>query len=132
MDTLDALEVIVDACLLIGKRCKFMSSFKQEFSPRLKIDDLGPLPWILGCSIICDRSRGTLLLVQTQYTRDILDEFSISGCAFVSTPMLAKPSKLTHTEFNPKKLPYSRLLGNLLYVSNCAHLDITFSVRESS
>jgi hypothetical protein len=64
-DQLFALAVYVDACLFIGRNCKFLSEFKKEFSSRFQIEDLGPASWILGCSIIRDRLRGTLSLVQT-------------------------------------------------------------------
>jgi hypothetical protein len=59
-DQFFALAVYVDECLLIGRNCQFLVEFKQYFSSRLKIEDLGPASWILGCSIIRDMSRGSL------------------------------------------------------------------------
>jgi len=35
-----ALELYVDDCLIIWRRCKFLLSFKQDFSSQFKIDDL--------------------------------------------------------------------------------------------
>jgi hypothetical protein len=95
--------------LLLGDDVKLMLSSKQDFSSPSQIDDRGPSTWTLGCSIIRDRSRDILLLVQIKYTRDILDKFGMSDCASVSTHMSAKPSKLVDIQFNAKEMPYSRL-----------------------
>ena len=127
-----ALTIYVDDCLLIGRNCQFLVDFKQDFSSRFKIEDLGPASWILGCSIIRDRSRGTLSLVQTQYLKDIISDFGMSDCSSVSTPMSAKPYKLSNTHFNAKEMPYAKLVGKLLYASKCTRPDITASVNYLS
>jgi len=74
IDTLFALAVNVDDCLLIGKQSKFLTLSEHNFSPRFKIEDLGPATWILGCSIIRNGSCGTLHLAQTQYLKDVLQK----------------------------------------------------------
>jgi hypothetical protein len=127
-DQLFALAVYVDDCLLIGRNCKFLSEFRKEFSSRFHIEDLGPASWILGCSIIRDRSRGTLSLLQTQYLKDVLSDFGMSECSSISTPMSAKPFKLSDTHFNAKEMPYAKLVGKLLYASNYTRPYITTSV----
>jgi hypothetical protein len=81
--------------------------FKHDFYSRFKIKDLVLATWILGCNIIRNRSRGTLHLVQTQYLKDVLQEFGMSECTRVSTaPMLAKPSKSVITAFDTKDMSY--------------------------
>ena len=90
------------------------------------------LAWILGCSIIRDRSRGTLSLVQTQYLKDVTSDFGMSEWSSVSTPMSTKPYKLPNTHFNAKEMPYAKLVGKLLYASNYTRLDITTSVNYLS
>ena len=86
-DQLFALTIYVDDFLLIGRNCQFLVDFKHDFSFRFKMEDLGPASWILGCSIIRDKSRGTLSLGQTQYFKDVLSDFGMSECSSVSTPM---------------------------------------------
>ena len=73
--------------------------FKHDFFSRFKIEYLGPSTWILGCNIIRNRSRGTLHLVQTQYLKYVLQEFDMSECTPVSTPMSSKPSKFVTNVF---------------------------------
>jgi hypothetical protein len=124
-----ALTVYVDDCLLIGRNCQFLVEFKQDFSFRFKIEDFGPTSWILGCSITRDRSRSTLSLVQTQYLKDVISDFGMSECNSVSTPMSGTPYKLSNTHFNANEMPYAKLVGKLLYASNCTRPDITASVN---
>jgi hypothetical protein len=131
-DQLFALADYVDDCLLIGRNCKFLYEFKKEFLSRFQIEDLGPAYWILGCSIIRDRSCGTLSLVETQYLKDVLFDFGMSECSSLSTPMFAKPFKLSDTHFNAKEMPYAKLVGKILYASSCTRPDITTSVNYLS
>ena len=67
------LVVYFDDYLLFRRRCKSASSFKHDFLSRFKIDDLGLVTWILGCSTILDRSRGTSSLISSNkvYSRSI-------------------------------------------------------------
>ena len=127
-----SLEVYVDECLLIGKRSIFWTLFKRDFSSRFKIEDLGPTAWILGYSIIRNRSRGFLHLVQTQYLKDVLHEFGMSECTSVSTPMSANLSKSVPVALDIWEMPYAILIGNLLYASNCTRPDMTASANYLS
>jgi hypothetical protein len=127
-----ALAVYVDDCLLIGKRSTFLTLFKRDFSSRFKIEDLSSTSWILGCSIIRYRSRGTLHLNQTRYLKDVFSEFGMSECTPVSTPMSAKSSKSVYVALDIREMPYAKLIGNLLYASNCTRPDITASVNYLS
>ena len=106
--------------------------FKHDFFSRFKIEYLGPSTWILGCNIIRNRSRGTLHLVKTQYLKDELQEFGMSECTLVSTPMSSKPSKSVTTVLDKGEMPYAKLIGKLLYASNFTRLDITASVNYLS
>ena len=56
----------------------------------------------------------------------------MSECAFISTPMSAKSFKATQAVFNTKEMPYSKLIGKLLNVSNSTRPDITISVNHLS
>jgi hypothetical protein len=86
----------------------------------------------LGCSIIRDRSRSALSLRQTQYLKDVLSDFGTSDCSSVSTPMSTKPFKQSNTHVSTKEMPYAKLVGKLLYASNCTRPNITTSVNYLS
>ena len=42
------LAVYVDDCLLIGQSGSFILEVKKDFSAEFKIEDLGPVSWLLG------------------------------------------------------------------------------------
>jgi len=52
----------------------------------------------------------------------------MSDCTPLSTPMSAKPHKILDAEFNAKEMPFVKLIGKLLYASNCTRSDITACV----
>ena len=126
------LAVYVDDCILVGSNGPFITRFKSDFAKRFKIEDLGPAAWLLGCSIVRDRSKRTLHFGQRQYFIDMLDDFGMSNCSTVSTPL---PAKLTLTDdaeypiLDAKEFPYAKLVGKLLYASNCTRPDITASIN---
>ena len=53
---------------------------------RFSMTDLGEVSLILGMKITRDRSKRTLYISQTDYTRSILDLFNMKDCSPVSTP----------------------------------------------
>lgn len=100
-----------------------------------KIEDLGPAAWLLGCSIVRDRTKRTLHFGQRQYIVDMLDDFGMSTCSIVSTPLPAKIDLTDDSEspiLDTKQFPYAKLVGKLLYASNCTRPDITASVNYLS
>jgi hypothetical protein len=63
---------------------------------------------------------------------DVLQEFGMSECTPVSTPMSTRPFKLVNTKFNKKEMPYAKQIGKLLYASKCTRPHITASVNYLS
>ena len=70
--------------------------------------------------------------MQTQYLKDVLSDFGMSECGSVSTPLSAKTFKLPNTHCTANEMPYAKLVGKLLYASNCTRPDITASVNYLS
>ena len=50
----------VDDCCLVGVGGPFIAKFKADFGKRFKIEDLGPVSWLLGCEITRDRKNKTI------------------------------------------------------------------------
>ena len=71
---------------------------------------------------------------QDQYIIEILDEFKMTNATVAGTPMTAKQSTKPSTgELLDKKLfPFAKLIGKLLYCSNCTRPDITMAVNHLS
>lgn len=129
------LAVYVDDCLLVGKQSPFILKFKSDFGKRFKIEDLGPVAWLLGCSITRDRPARKITVGQQQYCLDMLELFGMENCSSVGTPLPAKTLDSVSVDspaLDMKKSVYPSLVGKLLYLSNCTRPDITAAVNYLS
>ena len=129
------LAVYVDDCILLGKQGPFIDRFKAAFGKRFKIEDLGPVSWLLGCEITRDRKNRILRIGQRQFCIDMLDTFGMLDCSPIGTPLSARTTDeppLKSPPLNTKKFDYPALVGKLLYLSNCTRPDITAAVNYLS
>lgn len=108
-----------------------------EISTLFEITDNGKPTFHLGCGITCDRSSNTLKLDQKTYTLSILREFGYDNCNPVLTPMdpgtrLTSHSTTLSAEEQKRvdEFPYGAVVGKCMYLSNCTHPDISYTVRE--
>ena len=110
------LVVYVDDCILVGKQGPFIINFKNSFSSRFLIKELGPVSWLLGFKILRDRPRRILRISQDQYIADILEDFGMSNATVAGTHMTAKQSTdvSTNNLLDTKLFPFAKLIGKLL------------------
>ena len=129
------LAVYVDDCLLVGVAGPFIASFKSAFGKRFKIEDLGPVSWLLGCEITRDRKNKIIRIGQRQFCIDMLEQFGMLDCSPVGTPLSARTSDIVSADsprLNTTRFNYPALVGKLLYLSNCTRPDITAAVNYLS
>jgi hypothetical protein len=78
--------------------------------------DLGPISTVLGIRVRRDRAQRTVLLDQSHYVTDILQEFQYSDCKLVSTPAdgyeYLQAATADDTEFKDIT-KYQRAIGQL-------------------
>jgi hypothetical protein len=98
--------------------------------------DLGVANKILGMRITRDRKNHKLTLSYGEYIEKVLERFRMKNAKAISTP-LASHFKLTK-EMCPKtqeeieymsKLPYSSVVGSLMYAMVCTRPDIAHEVE---
>ena len=53
----------------------------------------------------------------------------MSESTSVSTPMSTKLSKFVPVVLDVREMPYAKLIGKVIYASNCTRIDITASVN---
>ena len=61
------LAIHVDDCLITGSSSKLIADYKQMLNERYSLTDLGPVHWLLGIKITCNREARTLSLSQTAH-----------------------------------------------------------------
>ena len=133
-DRIYILALYVDDAICVGRSLEFISKFKADFAEAFDIEDLGPVAWLLGCSIRRDRQARTLHVTQKQYIIDILETFGMTDCKPVATPMAAKPTADDNLDdaLDTKVFKYARLVGKLMYLANCTRPDIAAAVSHLS
>ncbi|KAI7945307.1 hypothetical protein MJO29_011695 [Puccinia striiformis f. sp. tritici] len=113
-----------------------VTRFKTLISARFRMEDLGEASHILGIKLTKTKAN-QLLLNQEHYTQSILDNYKMSDCHTVATPMLAntrlvKCSDADHNSFLQLKINYREALGLLNYLSVSTRPDISFTVSQLS
>ena len=104
-------------------------------STHFDMKDLGETFYVLGIKILRNRANEVLKLSQRTYIEKILKKFNMHNCSSTRAPIVKgdKFSKV-HCPQNDDKgeemrtIPYSSLMGGLMYVQVCIRLDIAFVV----
>ena len=99
------------------------------------IKDLEEASYVLGIQILHDRLSGILRLSQQTYVERILKMFNMQSCSSIKIPIVKddKFSKGQCPQNNierdqMKAIPYSSIVGSLMYAQVCTHPNIAFVV----
>ena len=128
-DTLFVL-VYVDDIIITGSNTLSVNQVITSLASKFSIKDLGNLHYFLGVEVI--RSSNSLILTQTNYVNEILNDELMTDCKSVNTPMSASElltlSDGTHLTDATR---YRRVLDRLQYLS-FTRLDIAYAVNKLS
>lgn len=95
------------------------------------IKNLGPLKNCLGMNVTRDRSKGILILDQSEYIRKLLVKFGMQNCKPVSTPMLPNSKLVMPKEgLDDDVYNFRKLMGSLMYLCVCTRPDIAYSCSQ--
>ncbi|KAI7943896.1 hypothetical protein MJO28_011424 [Puccinia striiformis f. sp. tritici] len=117
--------VHVDDMVIFGPDVQF---FKDHIKSRFEMEDLGECIWVLGMRVTRNRAARTVTLCQDRYITEMLDEFNMSDCRPISSPLplnaLTCPidTRPVSTTFN-----YRRAVGLLNYLVQCTRPDLAFT-----
>ena len=129
------LLIHVDDLLIASNSRDAIRKVKSDLASRFKIHDQGPATSILGIKIERDRPNRSISLSQPGYIESILEQFGMSDCNVVHTPM-QENYKLS-TSMSPdtperqaemKTYPYRELIGKLLYLAIATRPDIAYTI----
>lgn len=95
--------------------------------------DLGPGRKILGMELSRNKSQNSLAIRQPEYLEKVLKRFRIESAKLVKTPLaqhfklssMQSPSTTAETD-SMKTIPYSNLVGSLMYTMVCCRLDLAY------
>ncbi|XP_075102326.1 secreted RxLR effector protein 161-like [Nicotiana tabacum] len=96
---------------------------------------MGEASYVIGIEIFRTRSQGLLRLSQKGYIERILERFNMNNCSAGIVP-IQKGDKFSLMQF-PKNdverkemesIPYSSIVGSLMYAQTCPRSNISFAV----
>lgn len=131
--------VYVDDLLIIAPTLDIINNIKNALKQRFKMSDLGEAQYILGWSIVRNRTDRTIFIHQEKYATKVLDRFSHLDAHPVGTP--ADPSvKLTEAmcpqtpeeKHEMKAIPYREAVGSFMYLMMGTRPDLAYFLREVS
>ena len=129
------LLLYVDDILLASNDFGLLYETKVFLSGHFEMKDMGDACYVLGIEITRDRPSGILGLSQKAYISKILERFNMQLCSPDKAPILKgdKFSKLQcpKNDFERKQMeqiPYTSVVGSLMYLQTCTRPDIAFVV----
>jgi hypothetical protein len=124
------VSVYVDDLLITGDKEQLVEEFKTNMKDMFEMNELGLLTYFLGMEVT--KSDQGYFLCQKRFSLKILDNFAMSKCKPVSTPMI-QGQKLMKEDGSPKAdgKVYRSLIGSLLYLT-ATRPDIQFAVNYLS
>ena len=95
--------------------------------------DLWEASYVLGIQILCDIPRVILRLFQQTYIERILKRFNMQSCSYGKAPII-KGDRFSKGQCpqndierdKMKAVPYSLVVGSLMYAQVCTCPDIAF------
>lgn len=129
----------VDDFTLLAKSEEHMAWLKTLLASLFDLKDLGAANQVLGLEIIRDCTAGTLKITQCKFARQLLDEYDMSDCRPLDTPMSANAitSLLSHTTpLTDSERDYMRdkdywhLLGCLNWLGLGTRPDLAYSLAQ--
>ena len=97
--------------------------------------DLGKAFYVLGIKILHDRANGMLKLSQRTYIEKILKRFNMHNCSSTRAPIVkgdkfskAQCSQNDDEREETRTIPYSSLVGSLMYAQVCTCPDLAVVV----
>lgn len=129
------LLLYVDDMLIACNQREEMEKLKEELSSEFEMKNLGATSRILGMQIIRDRQAKTLFLTQTGYVKKVINRFAMDCSKLVVTPLathfrLSKQQEPVEDDeiAYMRSVPYSSVVGSIMYAMVCSRLDLTHNV----
>ena len=133
------LSLYVDDTLIVENDKKLIEVTKKWLSSNFKMKDTREANYVLGVKILRDRSKRLLGTSQETYIKKMLKRFHMHDCKPMDTPVernlilsLDMCPKTSEEKAQMSKIPYSGVVGSLMYAMICTHPSICYVVGLAS
>ena len=126
------IAVYVDDLLLFGLDLDALGVIQKKLTARFKMTDLGELSHYLGMEVTIDTNSEKITLTQKTYMKKVLQQFGMTDCKPVSTPMEAGVTNSlvpANRDADEKTIKwYQQLIGSLMWPAVHTRPDLAYSV----
>ncbi|KAL2251745.1 UNVERIFIED_CONTAM: Retrovirus-related Pol polyprotein from transposon TNT 1-94 [Sesamum indicum] len=129
------LVLYVDDMLIASPNSQLISDLQKQLCNVFEMKDLGNTRQILGMNISRDREKSSILLNQKSYISSVLKKFSMENAKPVSIPLAAhfqlskdQSPKTDSEKAKMDKIPYSNVIGSIMYLMVCTRPDIAYAI----
>ncbi|MCO5569013.1 hypothetical protein L7F22_022719 [Adiantum nelumboides] len=116
-----------------------IAALKSKLNDTFDMKVLGDANHILGMCIVRDRGKKVLRLSQSGYIDKVLKRFNMEGGKALSPPLpsyvklsLSDCPKSDEEKAKMAKVPYSSVVGSLMYSIICTRPDIAYAMEVVS
>jgi len=126
------IAVYVDDITLFGESGSLLDSTIALLKSEFKVNDMGPLHWLLGIQI--DFNDAGITLSQSSYIDKLLDRFSMQNCNPISTPVDAnhRLTKACDEDSRVDANAYQQIIGSLMYLVTATRPDLAYTIAHLS
>ena len=133
------LLLYVDDMLIATKDKEEIQRVKAQLSREFEMKYLGAIKKILKMEILKDRQAAMLYISQKGYIEKVLHRFNIQNAKPISTPLVAHFKISSSLSLKSKddvdymsRVPYSGVVGSLMYAMICSRQDLSYVVSVVS
>ena len=122
--------VYVDDFIVLYKTVKDRDYFFINFSKSYKLEDRGPLKWLLGMEVQ-QYEDFSISIKMEKYIDETIQRFGLQNATPSRTPVETSYQFATNTEDNAvfqKNTPYRELAGAILFIMVCQRPTIAFAI----
>ena len=120
----------VDDMLIIGSNNDILNQTKTMLHGQFDMKDMGLADVILGIKIT--RNSNGYILSQQHYAEKVLDRFKTYSSGTSTTPVDTTLHLKKNTGATVSQNEYARVIGSLMYLTNCTRPDLAHSVNVLS
>jgi hypothetical protein len=109
---------------------------KKWLSSNFEMKDMGEASYVLGVKIIRDRAKRLLGLSQETYIKKMLERYHMQDSKPMDTPVDKSLSlscdmcpKTLEEKEKMSRVPYTCVVGSLMYAMMCTRPDICYAIR---
>ncbi|KAK6117159.1 hypothetical protein DH2020_049038 [Rehmannia glutinosa] len=117
----------VDDLLIMGSSHDTIMDTKRMLNRNFDMNDMGTADVILGTKI--SRTPDGIILSQSHYVEKVLKKFNALDSSPSKTPIDISVNLVAKKEEPVAQMEYSRIIGNLMYMTNCTRPDLVYPVN---